>query len=216
MSGDSPAVSQQKTILERVNLWVVLVIGLGTVGSATTIAIWKFSEWAHRLNDVVVQVARLTQEDTHIKEFIARQSLVSAATNPTSSIPPAVSKRDGQGPEEKKAGRVAAVNAPRLAGAWELKFGGGGIGRVGLTADSESQAEFHGEIPLGNNIPPWKLEGHVTIIGNMAKIRFVTTGEKGEMWRGTGEFIIESPNLLRGWYVDQNGKFDTIDVRRVH
>ena len=86
MSRNTAPPSQQITALDRVNRWLVLVIGLGTAFSATGIAIWKFTEWAHRLNDAVA-------ENVRIKDFIVRQSQVTAASTPTGPISPTVFKR---------------------------------------------------------------------------------------------------------------------------
>ena len=193
--------------LERVNLVVVIVVGIGTIIGTMALGIWKVGEWDHKLNDVMQENSKLKEDNSKIVEFISRQSQVSSQL--PSTAPPLPTDFDYKiSPTQ--------VSANQLTGAWDLRFrSSGATGRIGVTYLGGDALEFHGELPQGGGgMPSLKLEGHGKVTGKTIQIEFFTRADSGEHWYGRGDFLIDSSTSLRGWYVDQVGRFDTIDVKR--
>jgi hypothetical protein len=190
----------QKTRLDRLQVAIACLIGIGTIG----VALWRFTEWTHRVTEVVgktettsLEIARLKDEVARLKEFVSRQSEVSHPIPLNAKV------------------STTTFTAEQLTGTWDLTFRGSGAkGRLGATSAGSNLIEFHGELPQGKN-PPLKLVGHGAFEGRHLHVSFDTRSEGGEHWYGRGEFSIDSLESLRGWYVDQYERFDTIDVKRL-
>src|SRR5437773_7180460 len=184
--------------MKRVGNIVAIIAGV----VAILAAIWGVSQWAFQLNGQVAkineEIAKLKQQDERTQAIIARVLLVSESR-----------------PDVRPSGVPIPISVKELAGAWDLKFRStGALGRVVISALGDNGAEFFGELSQGDKLPPLKVEGHGTLNGKMARINFLTKSDRGETWHGHGKFSIDSRNVIRGWYVDMNGKIDIIDLRR--
>jgi len=201
-----------KTFAEGAHLWVALVIGLGTILYALWVTTWKVADWAHRLNEVEKSNSRLKEENEQVKEVISRLLEVDFAANRGASFN---SPKGNLEKSDNQANHQIPLSVNELAGTWELRFRKGNRARVGLMAKSQWEGAFHGEIPQREGVSPLKLEGSVKLVAGVIKALFMTMSDDGKTWHGEGIFKIESRDSLHGWYVDQDGIFDIIDVRRI-
>jgi hypothetical protein len=64
-------------------------------------------------------------------------------------------------------------------------------------------------------LPSLRLEGRAALTGRIVNVKFLTRSDDGRNWQGEGTFKIQGRDFLQGWYVDQNGEFDTIDIKRI-
>jgi hypothetical protein len=186
---------------ERLKLMSIAMPLLVLVGSG----VWSLGEWVygHQRADARTEheMQKLKEELQKMGDFIARQSSVTVQQAPQKHTCPTTVR--------------TKISADQLSGNWQITFRSSGItGSVGIKAIRSDAVEFYGQFVPGKDMAPLRFSGHATLKGNVATVQFFTRNEAGERWHGEGQFTIDSSNLLRGWYVDQNGAYDSIDLRR--
>jgi hypothetical protein len=213
-------IPSSKPLLDRTHTTLAILVATGTILAGLAVSTWKLMVWVNRVNEISATqqklgevVTKLKEENDDLKQFIRRQSEVTLASAPQGGSTHPVGGENPPQVSGKSSGYPSTVND--LIGSWELTFSKGKRARVGLVARTDAIGEFHGEIPQTGGLPSLRLEGRAALTGRIVNVKFLTRSDDGRNWQGEGTFKIQGRDFLQGWYVDQNGEFDTIDIKRI-